>query len=109
MTINHSLIPPDSPETSLPLPNPTNHPPAQLSLHALSSQPASATLRVLGSIKGHTVVVLMDGGSTHHFIHDRLAYFLHLVTQPVPPLTVMVDNGFEITCDRVCRGVGGLI
>lgn len=57
----------------------------------------------MGSISGHDVVVLIDGGSTHNFIHDRLAHFLHLVTQLVPPLTVMVGNGTEVTCDKVCR------
>ena len=104
---DHPPGPPDPPTPPSPLPSPTDQPPtplsAQLSLHALSGQPASATLRVLGLITGHDVVVLVDGGSTQYFIHDRLAHFLHLVTLPVPPLTIMVGNGSEITYDRVCR------
>lgn len=83
--------PPDPPTPTSPLPSPTDQPltplSAQLNLHALSGQPASVTLRVLGSIAGHDAVVLVDGGSTHNFIHDRLAHFLHLTSQLVPPLS----------------------
>ena len=105
--------PPDSPTSPSPLPSPTDQPStphsAQLSLHTLSGQPASATLRIVGSISGHDVVVLVDGGSTHNFIHDLLAHFLHWVTQPVPLLVVMVGNGTEVTCDKVCRDIAIVI
>lgn len=47
----------------------------------------------------------MDGGSTHNFVHDFLAHFLHLVPQPIPALAVMVGNDTEITCDKVCCDV----
>lgn len=67
-----------------PSPTPIDHPPAQLSLHALSGHPVSATLRVKGNIWGHEVVILVDGGSTHNFVHDLLAHFLHLATQLIP-------------------------
>lgn len=41
----------------------------------------------------------------HNFVHDCLAHFLHLVTQPIPPLAVMVGNDTKITCDKVCHDV----
>lgn len=67
------------------------------------------TLRVIGSIKGHEVVILVDGGSTHNFVHDRLAYFLYLATQLIPRLAILVGNDTEIACDKVCHDVAVLI
>ena len=92
-----------------PSPTPIDHPPAQLSLHALSGHPVSATLRVKGNIWGHEVVILVDGGSTHNFVHNLLAHFLHLATQLIPCLAVMVGNDTEIAYDMVCRDVAILI
>lgn len=47
----------------------------------------------------------MDGGSTHNFIHNRLAHFLNLTPQTIPALPVMVGNDTEIQCDKVCCNV----
>lgn len=66
-------------------------------------------MRIIGSIKGHEVVILIDEGSTHNFVHDCLAHFLHLATQLIPCLAVMVGNDIEIACDKVCRDVAVLI
>lgn len=100
--------PPESPDILEP--NPTPPPPpdpdsAQLTLYALSGHPTSATLRVIGTIKGHDTAILMDGGSTHNFIHNRLAHFLNLTPQTIPALPVMVGNDTEIQCDKVCCNV----
>ena len=100
--------PPDPPDLSKPIsppPPPTDHNPAQLSLHALLRHPASTTFRVVGTIHAHDVIILVDSGSTHNFVHDRLAHFLHLRPQSIPALAVMVGNDTEIKCDKVCRDV----
>lgn len=82
---------------------------AQLSLHALSGHPASATLRITGTVNGHEVVILVYGGSTHNFVQDRMVRFLNLAAQSTPRLTFMVGNGSEIRCDQVCKNVPVLI
>lgn len=51
---------------------------AQLSLHAMADHLASTMFRVNGCINGTEVIILVDGGSTHNFIHDRLARCLRL-------------------------------
>lgn len=91
--------------TPSPDPTPLDLPTAQLSLHALSGHPIPSTLRVRGSIHNHELVVLVDGGSTHNFIHHRLLHFLRLTPEPIPRLTVMVGDGTDIDCTRVCRNV----
>jgi hypothetical protein len=56
---------------------------------------------------------LIDGGSTHNFVQDRVAKFLNLKIQPTNTLQVMVGNGSEIErhqrCPRVRLAIQGQI
>lgn len=45
---------------------------AQISLHSLLGHLAPETLRLLGHVANHQVVILVDGGSTHNFIQEPL-------------------------------------
>ena len=63
-----SLLPPSPQETS----------PAQISLHALSGQGEPETLRLTGLIHDYRVQILIDGGSTHHFLQQELVSSLQL-------------------------------
>jgi len=47
-------------------------------LQAMSGIPAAHTIRVNGTIAGHSVHILVDSGSTHNFINDQLADKLNL-------------------------------
>ena len=69
----------------------------------------SSTLRVTGSVQGHKVVILVDGGSKHNFIQDHIARFLHLATQPTKQLHVMVGNDTELCCNQVCKAISIII
>lgn len=55
--------------------SPDNHNPtsAQISFHSLLGHLALETLRLLGYIDTHQVVILVYGGSTHNFIQEPLA------------------------------------
>lgn len=66
--------------------------PAKLALNAMNSSNLSSTLRFTGTIKGHPIKILLDGGSDENFIQPRLAKFLHLEIQPTSPIKVMVGN-----------------
>jgi len=79
--------------------------PAQISLHTLSGHMAPKTLRLLGHLNGQPVWILIDVGSTHNFIQERLVLALGLPTQPTQPLRVMVGNGHELECHQWCRGI----
>ncbi|XP_014491240.1 uncharacterized protein LOC106753853 [Vigna radiata var. radiata] len=78
---------------------------AQISFNALSGLTAPEALRFLGLISKKQVTILVDGGSTHNFIQDRVAKFLNLPLQPTPTLKVMVGNGSVIECHQFCPAV----
>lgn len=55
-----------------------------ISLHALSSILAPQTLKLWGYIKHHKIIVLVDSGNTHNFMHRQAAEethcYVHLVS-----------------------------
>jgi hypothetical protein len=44
-----------------------------ISLNALTSFSAPQTLKILGFIKHWKVIIFVDSGSTHNFIHHRIS------------------------------------
>ncbi|GJT16234.1 reverse transcriptase [Tanacetum coccineum] len=88
---------PPSFDESVIYPSPVDTLPA-ISLHAFTGQFVPRTLKVAGLINGHSVVALIDGGSTHNFIQTRLAKHLGLTIQPSPHLQVTVGNGDTVGC-----------
>ncbi|RVW63028.1 Retrovirus-related Pol polyprotein from transposon 17.6 [Vitis vinifera] len=70
----------------------------EISFHALTGwstpKPCGLQLR-LGQ---HEVVVLIDSGSTHNFISEKVADMLHLPVVPTKPFTVKVANGTPLKC-----------
>ncbi|GAU49705.1 hypothetical protein TSUD_182030 [Trifolium subterraneum] len=78
---------------------------AQISFHALSGHLAPETLRLIGRIAAHNLVILINGGSTDNFIQERLVKSLGLQTQPTQALRVMVGNGNIIECHQVCTQI----
>jgi len=48
-----------------------------ISLHALAGISSPQTLKIRGFLKHHPVVVLIDSGSTHNFIHQKVAEAVH--------------------------------
>lgn len=51
------------------------------------------------------VTILIDGGSTHNFIHARMAKFLGLPTAKAQALKVMVGDGAVLACEEICPNV----
>ena len=102
------LMDPNRPETPIINPmtqDPTEPTQAQISLHALSGYGTPETLRVTGRINLHHVTILVDGGSTHNFVQERLVKTLGLNPQPTPTLRVLVGNGNTVECSQVCSEV----
>lgn len=71
-------------------------PPMQLSFNALSGHVVPETLRMQGYICGQPVSILIDGGSTHNFVHHRVVMSVGLTTTVTSPLRVTVGNGDEL-------------
>ncbi|RVW69832.1 putative mitochondrial protein [Vitis vinifera] len=50
----------------------------EITLHALTGWSAPKTMRVAARIGDHDVIILIDSGSTHNFLSERLANLLRL-------------------------------
>jgi len=88
-------------------PKPSLDPPdAQINIHSLMGHTTPQTLRVQGVIGKSPMVILVDSGSTHNVMQDKVAKFLGLHVQATHSFSVMVGNGEEIRCDSYCPNVG---
>ena len=66
---------------------------------------APKTLKVEGYIKKKKVIVLIDSGSAHNFIHCKITKELNCFLYPTPTCQVMVANGGTINCSRKCHNI----
>jgi hypothetical protein len=66
---------------------------------------APQTLNIKGHIKHRSVVVLIDSGSTHNFIHCRLIDEIHCFVFPVSNFQILIANGGTIKCGGNCENV----
>jgi hypothetical protein len=71
-----------------------------ISCNALARINTHQTLKIEGYIKNKKVIVLIDYGSTHNFIHYKLAKDFNCFVYPVPEFQVMIADGGTINCSR---------
>jgi hypothetical protein len=69
-----------------------------ISCNALARIRTPQTFKIEGYIKKKKVIVLIDSGSTHNFIHYKLAKSLNCFIYPTPEFQVMIENGGTINC-----------
>eukprot|EP00253_Pinus_taeda_P011892 PITA_11892 len=67
--------------------------------------PLLKTIKIEGQIKKKKVIVLIDSGSTHNFIHCKVAKELNCFLYPAPECQVMIANGGTINCSRKCHNI----
>ncbi|XP_076945024.1 uncharacterized protein LOC143615917 [Bidens hawaiensis] len=65
---------------------------AEISLHALFGQFPTSTMKLQGTLGTTGVLVLVDSGSTHNFISDKLVQEMKLITHFVTPFGVQIGN-----------------
>ena len=75
-----------------------HEPKLEITLHALTGWTAPKTMRVTAKMGPHEVMVLIDSGSTHNFISNRLANKLRLPVIPTETFPVWVANGERLKC-----------
>jgi hypothetical protein len=63
------------------------------------------TLKIEGYIKNKKVIVLIDYGSTHNFIHFKLAKALNCFLYPATDFQVMIEDGGTINCLGKCNKI----
>ena len=76
---------------------------ADITLYALLGSPSLGTIRVLGQIKGHWVVILLDTTTSHNFLDAMLVKTLQLAVDTIKILEVIVANGDLIRINAECR------
>ena len=63
------------------------------------------TLKIEGYIKKKKEIVLIDSGSTHNFINDKLAKDLNCFVYPAPEFQVMIADGGTINFSGKCNKI----
>ena len=71
-----------------------------ISCNELAAITTPQTLKIEGHIKKKKVIVLTDLGSTHNFIHCKVAKELDFFLYPTPKFQVMVANRGTINFSR---------
>jgi hypothetical protein len=89
------------------------HPPSDppeveliISLNYLTCFSTPQTLKLIGYIKHQKVIILVDSGSTHNFIHRRIAQETHCYIHAVNNFQIMIANGGSMKCGGHCENVG---
>eukprot|EP00253_Pinus_taeda_P031530 PITA_31530 len=76
-----------------------------ISCNALAGISTPKTIKIEGQIKKKMVIVLIDSGSTHNFIHCKLEKELNCFLYPTVECQVMVANGEMINCSGKCHNI----
>ncbi|KAL0355175.1 UNVERIFIED_CONTAM: hypothetical protein Sradi_3964400 [Sesamum radiatum] len=73
-----------------------------LSLNAMRGNVSSGTLRVKGMVNGKEKHILIDSGSTHSFIDEKVANALGIKTELTTPMIVSVADGYRMMSKEIC-------
>ena len=74
-----------------------------MSLDTVVGLTSPKTMKMLGSIFGHEVVVLVDREATQNFITSELASKLGLPLSATEDYEVQMGSGYAVKGARVCR------
>lgn len=74
----------------------------EISIAALAGAAAPQTMRVTVFIKRQPITALVDSGSTHNFLHPRLAQRLLCRVEMAATLDVRIVDGGRLKCSGCC-------
>ena len=74
-----------------------------ISCNALDGITTLETIKIEGHINKKKLIVLIDSGSTHNFIHCEIAKELNFFLYPAPECQVMIANVGTINCSGKCH------
>ncbi|KAL1540646.1 hypothetical protein AAHA92_24966 [Salvia divinorum] len=69
-------------------------------IYAMEGRPRSDSIELLGRIGQEEVMILVDTGSSHDFLHPRIAEKLKLPLTAIRPFRVYVGNGESLCCSH---------
>jgi hypothetical protein len=86
---------------------PSNPPEVEpvISLNYLTDFSTPKTLKLIGYNKHRMVIILVDSGSTHSFIHLRISQETNFYIRFVNNFQIMIANGGSIKCGGRCENV----
>jgi hypothetical protein len=86
---------------------PSNPPEVEpvISLNDLIGFSSPHTLKLIGYIKHRKVIILVDSGSTHNFIHCRISHENNCYIRVVNNFQIMIFNGGSMKCGGCCENV----
>jgi hypothetical protein len=86
---------------------PSNPPEVEpiISLNALTGFSAPQTLKLIGYIKHQKVIIMVDSGNTHNFIHHHIAQETHCYIHVINNFQIMIANGGSMKCGGHCENV----
>jgi hypothetical protein len=76
-----------------------------ISVNALTGFSTPQTLKLIGYIKHQKVIILVDSGCTHNFIHRRISHETHCYIHAVNNFQIMIANGGSMKCGERCENV----
>ncbi|XP_077233660.1 uncharacterized protein LOC143875969 [Tasmannia lanceolata] len=77
----------------------------EMSFYALVGHQNPNSIRVTGVSAQHSLHVLIDSGSTHNFVREKIAHTLNWPILPTPPFKVRIGNGESLICTKKCVDV----
>jgi hypothetical protein len=76
-----------------------------ISLNDLTGFSTPQTLKLIGYIKHRKIIILVDSGSTHNFIHRRIAEETNCYIRATNNFQIMISNGGSMECGGHCENV----
>ena len=77
----------------------------EIELKTIHGMASKGTMKLKGNIKGKGVIVLIDSGATHNFIHNRTVKEKNLYLEKGNPFAVTIGDGTKCTGKGVCKRV----
>jgi hypothetical protein len=77
----------------------------EISLHAITGSNHSNTMRLIGWIGSHKIIVLVDSGSTHNFLDSSVGKKLKVSISREQRIKVKVANGDEVVSEGKCMQI----
>jgi hypothetical protein len=77
----------------------------KLSVQAISGTASRRSMRLQGVVGKHTVLILIDSGSSSNFVSTQLADTLKLPSRDIPMAKVSVAGGGTISCTKILPAV----
>jgi hypothetical protein len=76
-----------------------------ISINDFTGFSAPQNLKIIGYIKHRKVIILVDSGSTHNFIHRHISQETNFYIRAINNFQIMISNGGSMKCGGLCENV----